>query len=179
MSAKYLDIKDIRNRREEKSIEKSDNTENKEEVNKEFKTEDKKDYKTLEDKYIRVCADLDNLEKRIIENSKKDHEKTVAEIFNSFLPLIDSINEMEYNRKSKDKVIEGIQMIKEQLKSILNDIGIEEINDAGMIFNPRYNEAVSVSNDEQYSSKQIVKVLRKGYKFKHKIIRPSLVEIKK
>ncbi|MNJ01621.1 heat shock protein GrpE [compost metagenome] len=68
-------------------------------------------------------------------------------------------------------------MIHTQLKEVLERFGLEEINSLGQEFNPHVHEAVMHIEDENYSEKQIVEVLRKGYKIGEKVIRHAMVKV--
>ena len=80
---------------------------------------------------------------------------------------------------SADSLKAGVAMIAEQLKSLLVDSGLEEIDAAGKAFDPNFHEAVSQQETADVPEGQVVQQLRKGYKLKERLIRPATVIVAK
>jgi molecular chaperone GrpE len=204
LEQQYLNISDIRNRRKQayndlKKISEIEHTNKPEETKKEDTKPSKKiddtyepnikepvpdklineDLESIKLKYVHVCADLQNLQKRIESDKLVQEEHYIGYVVKEFLPLIDSLTQISYPANLNPEIVKGIDLMKEQLKEILENLGVKEINDFGMEFNPKYNEAVSTSESKLVKTNHISKVLRIGYKVKHNVIRPSLVEVEK
>jgi molecular chaperone GrpE len=73
----------------------------------------------------------------------------------------------------------GILMISNQLKSVLADAGLEEINAAGKPFDPNLHEAVSEEQTHEVPEGHIVRQIRKGYRFRNRLIRAAGVVVAK
>ena len=56
-------------------------------------------------------------------------------------------------------------------------MGVEEIPDVGEKFDPNVHSAVSHIEDENYGENEVTMVMLKGYKYKDKVIRPSMVQV--
>jgi len=77
-------------------------------------------------------------------------------------------------------VAEGLQMIHRQLVDVLGQEGLTEIPALGEAFDPNVHEAVmAVSPGEGQRDNEVVMVMRKGYMFKDKVLRPSMVQVAK
>ena len=70
-------------------------------------------------------------------------------------------------------------MIQQQLKSVLTETGLEEINATGQVFDPNFHEAVSEQESADVAEGNVLQQLRKGYKFKDRLLRPATVIVAK
>ena len=74
----------------------------------------------------------------------------------------------------KEEVVSGIDMILKQLKKTLKEEGISEIEALGKEFDPYKHESIGHAKGEE---NKVVEEIKKGYMFKNKILRPSIVKI--
>jgi molecular chaperone GrpE len=73
----------------------------------------------------------------------------------------------------------GIAMIQQQLKTALAESGLEEIDATGKPFNPAWHEAISLMESAEVPEGHVVRQIRKGYKFRDRLIRPATVIVAK
>jgi molecular chaperone GrpE len=73
----------------------------------------------------------------------------------------------------------GIAMIQQQLKSILAETGLEEINAHGKPFDPMLHEAVSQMESNDVPEGHVLQQIRKGYKLRDRLLRPAAVIVAK
>ena len=71
----------------------------------------------------------------------------------------------------------GIAMIQQQLKSILAETGLEEIDARGKPFDPTLHEAVAQTETADAPEGQVVQQIRKGYKLRGRLLRPATVVV--
>lgn len=160
----------------EEAKEKSKEQENKEDIEK-LKAE-------LEDwkqSYLRKQADFQNFSKRKEKELDELRKFSSEKIITKFLGSLDNLEraiEASYETKDFEALVKGVEMITRALKDIMASEGVEEIKAEGK-YDPQYHHAVSVENDENFEEDEIVKVLQKGYIMKGKVIRPSMVTVKK
>jgi molecular chaperone GrpE len=133
----------------------------------------------IKDKYIRVCADYTNLKKRTLQEKKDVEEYTVASVLKSLLPIIDGLNSVSFENATIESLIEGFQMIKTQIDDVFRNLDVEEIDGLGEEYNSKIHEALNTIETEEVESGKITKVYLKGYKYKDKVIRQSMVEVAK
>lgn len=136
--------------------------------------------KEAEDKYLRAYADFENIKKRLEKEKYTAIDYASEKFAKDLLPVIDAL-EMAVKIEDKeqfDKVKEGIQLT---LNNLLDAFGKHDIkpveHDAG--FDPNMHEAVMQVSEEDKEDNAVVQVLQKGYKYKERILRPSLVSINK
>ena len=73
----------------------------------------------------------------------------------------------------------GISMIYQQLKALLAETGVEEVDAMGKPFDPNLHEAVSQKETTEAPEGQVIQQLRKGYKLRERLLRPATVIVAK
>jgi len=130
----------------------------------------------------RLKAEFENYKKRISREGKKVAELAIEDLIKQLLPVMDDLERaLNSARHSKDLSIltEGVEMVLNQLKSLLKKQGLEEIKAEGEEFNPYLHEAVMQVSFSKYPDNLVVEEMRKGYKLNDKILRPAMVKVNK
>jgi molecular chaperone GrpE len=70
-------------------------------------------------------------------------------------------------------------MIFTQMKSFLAEAGAEEIDAMDKMFDPNLHEAVSQQATDDVPEGQVVQQMRKGYRYRDRLIRPAMVVVAK
>ena len=160
---------------EESLIEEVDNTSYESSVEEEVKEETSvplSQYEKIKDDYLRLAAEFDNYKKRTEKEKENIGAASVAYFINSLFPLIDNF-EMAMSQEEVSKELETFNNL---LTSVLEGLQVEEIGTIGENFDPSIHEAVEHSGE---GDSQIVEtILRKGYLFQGKLIRPAMVKVK-
>lgn len=133
--------------------------------------------------YTRKLAEFQNFTKRK-ENEVAEMKKYASEgIITKLLDNIDNLERAEQasaETKNFDALVEGVNMILRNLRNLLIEEGVEELEAAeGVKFNPYEHQAMMTENVENLDNDVIVKVFQKGYKLKGKVIRPAMVTVNK
>lgn len=134
----------------------------------------------LADSYQRLAAEYDNFRKRTAREKDSIYINATSNLIEAFLPVIDSIeiaNKSADSNADKDALKKGIEMMYRQFREILDKLDIEIIESIGEEFNPDYHHAVEHIDDEKYGENEVVAELVKGYLYKDKVIRHSLVKV--
>lgn len=133
--------------------------------------------------YTRKLAEFQNFTKRK-ENEVAEMKKYASE--GIIIKLLDNIDNLERaeqasaETKNFDALVEGVNMILRNLRNLLTEEGVEELEAAeGVKFNPYEHQAMMTENVENLDNDVIVKVFQKGYKLKGKVIRPAMVTVNK
>jgi molecular chaperone GrpE len=71
----------------------------------------------------------------------------------------------------------GIELIYNRLYESLKKMGLEPIDTTGQKFDPNLHQAVDRVETEDEDDHQILEEYQKGYKFKGKLLRPSMVKV--
>ena len=147
---------------------------------KENEFEDK--IKKLEEALLRNQAELMNFKRRKEEETSRMLKYAEEDIILGFLPILDNI-ERAISMDDEDledevsKFLEGFKMIYAQIKNLLEKFEVKEIECLNEQFDPTYHQAVFTGKDENYDSGIVLEVLQKGYMYKDKVIRPSMVKV--
>jgi len=131
-------------------------------------------------KYLQ--ADFDNYRKKILKDMEDFVKHASEKLIYKLLDILDDLGKaIKIGTEVQDKkdLLNGITLVFEELKKILEKEGLKEIDSAGVKFNPNEHEAVKQIETNEYQDNIIIEELRKGYTFKGKVIRPSLVKVAK
>lgn len=134
------------------------------------------------DRLLRVTADFENFKKRAARERAEAAHAASAALLHKLLPILDNFEMAQAAAQTAqgDKLAAlqtGIAMIQQQLKSVLTEAGLEEIDAAGKPFDPAFHEAVSQEPTDQAPEGHVVQQMRKGYKFRERLLRPASVTV--
>lgn len=127
----------------------------------------------------RAQADFINYKKRAEQEKKETVEFANSELILNLLTVVDDLERAFVSlppRLSKSSWIEGIELIHNKLKGILEAHGLTEIKAKGKPFDPRWHEAVMHQEGEEDI---VIEEIQKGYKLKDRVLRPSKVIVGK
>lgn len=160
-----------------------ENVENKEETCEEKIAKLELEVQEWKNSYTRKLAEFQNFTKRK-ETEVSEMKKYASE--GIIVKLLDNIDNLERaenasaETKNFDALVEGVNMILRNLKYMLSEEGVEEIEAGeGVQFNPYEHQAMMTESKEELKDNDIVQVFQKGYKLKGKIIRPAMVTVNK
>ena len=137
--------------------------------------EDKEKAENYLASWQRCQADLANYRKRAEQEKAEIIEFANSALICNMLPVIDDFERAFASvpaEINESNWTEGIRLIYNKLRAILEAQGLTGIEARGEPFDPRLHEAVMQQEGEEGL---IVQETQKGYKFKDKVVRPSLV----
>lgn len=140
--------------------------------------------KEANDRLVRLMADFDNYRKRV-QREKEDWVRYASMNFiEKLLPVLDNLERALETAEAQGEevrgIFSGVAMTHRQLLDVLQNEGLSSVEDLGSSFDPALHEAV-MSEPAQGAEKdnEITGVLRKGYRFKDKLLRPAMVKVAK
>ena len=175
--------------KEEKETEKTDKNEKAEKSEKKgfFKNKNKEveelgqKLADMQDKFQRTLAEFDNFRKRTSKEKASMYDDGVRDTIEKLLPIFDNLERAIASVDGKvdenDPLLKGVRMTDKQLKEILAAMGVEEIKALGEKFDPNLHAAVAHVEDENFGENEVVLDMMKGYKYKEKVIRHSMVKV--
>ncbi|NLM69188.1 MAG: nucleotide exchange factor GrpE [Firmicutes bacterium] len=129
---------------------------------------------SLVNQLLRLKADFDNYKRRseaMVESIRASaNQNLMAEL----LPVIDNF-ERAINAAEDSPFSSGVKMIFNQLMDCLCKQGLQPIDAVGQPFDPNIHEAVSMQGEGQ--DLIVTAELQKGYLFKDKLLRASMVQV--
>jgi molecular chaperone GrpE len=136
------------------------------------------------ERLLRTTADFDNFKKRAAREKIEAAQYATFSLLAKVLPVLDNFEmALAAAQSAKDDKLaslqSGVLMIQQQLKSVLTETGLEEIDATGKLFDPNFHEAVSEQESAEVAEGHVLQQLRKGYKFKDRLLRPATVIVAK
>jgi molecular chaperone GrpE len=127
----------------------------------------------------RCQADFVNYKQRTEQEKKETIDFANSALVSNLLPIMDDLERAFASIPTElddSSWTEGIKLIYNKLKVTLEAQGLTEIEAKGEPFDPHLHEAVMQQEGEDGV---VIEETQKGYKFKEKVIRPSLVIVGK
>ena len=132
----------------------------------------------LNDRYQRLLAEYDNFKKRTVKEKEAIYTDSVRDTVAELLPVIDNLLRAVDAFKDKESdECKGVAMVLKQTEDIFAKIGVTEIEALGQQFNPEFHNAVMHVDDDSLEDNTVVEEFQKGYIYKDKVIRYSMVKV--
>lgn len=123
----------------------------------------------------RVQADFENYRRRTQREKEELYSLAAEQMVLKFLPVLDNL-ERALKATEGEGWREGVEMTLRQFRDLLYREGITSIEAEGEPFDPNLHDAVmQVEGDQE--EPLVVEVFQKGYRFRDKVIRPSMVKV--
>jgi molecular chaperone GrpE len=125
----------------------------------------------------RSQANLENYAKRAEQEKAETIEFANRMLILDLLPILDDFERALASlpvELDEQNWTEGIKLIYNKLKTVLETQGLAEIKAKGEYFDPYCHEAAGQLEGEEGI---IIEEIRKGYKFRDKLLRPSMVMV--
>ena len=131
----------------------------------------------LNDKYLRVAAELENTRRRAsldIESVSRNRAMSVAE---KILPVMDAIQAALVHNPDD----EGIKTMERAMANAFAQIGIVKIESVGEVLNPQFHNAIQIIDkpDEKTQTNTIIEEMQPGYMFGDTVLRTAMVVVSK
>ena len=129
---------------------------------------------------LRTAAEMDNLRKRTAREREDAIRYANQRLLEDLLPVIDNF-EMGMQAASQDPssmIYIGMDMVRRQLNDFLAAQGVEEIPTTGQ-FDPNLHDAVAQEECSEGEEGRILRVHRRGFRLRDRLIRPASVVVSK
>ncbi len=125
----------------------------------------------------RLKAEFDNYRKRMLRDQTTHLERATAGLVEQLLPVLDSF-ELALGSGGTDveRLRKGVGLGYGELLGALEKAGLERIEALGKPFDPEEHEAVMHVEDDG-GDPGVRDVVRSGYRFKGRVIRPAMVKV--
>jgi len=135
----------------------------------------------LKDKYLRMLAETDNFKKRNAEELKKEKQYASQPVADKLIDAVE-IFEQALSVPTDDpqfkNFLYGFRMIKDMIYNVLTEEGVKLIPlKPGDPFDPNVAHAIDTSHDPDLPENVVLKVVKNGYKYKDRLLRPAMVLI--
>jgi molecular chaperone GrpE len=134
------------------------------------------------DGWQRERAEFANYRKRVDRDREMERQNSKIDIIKKYLAVHDDFERALKTippESAQAAWLEGLKLIDQKLKNLLEGEGIAPIPVENMAFDPVLHEAISHEENPDFESGQIIEVVQKGYTIGERVIRPALVRVAK
>ena len=129
-------------------------------------------------KYLQ--ADFENYRKRMEKEIRETAQMSNEKLIINLLSVIDELElALRSGRETENKqaLLEGVDMTLKKMYATLEQEGLAKIEAVGKSFDPKLHEVVMRAPTKEHEESVVVEEVRKGFIFRDKVIRPSMVKI--
>ncbi|MCH2451038.1 MAG: nucleotide exchange factor GrpE [Gracilimonas sp.] len=135
---------------------------------------------SAKDSLLRKAAELENVRKRVQRERVQLFEEAKAGALEDFMPIADDLlRTLKAAEESEieDSFLEGVSLVAEKFKSVLEKHGVERIDETGVPFDVNLHDAMmkQPAPDDETGSDVVLQVLESGYKIGNRTIRHAKV----
>jgi molecular chaperone GrpE len=141
--------------------------------------------------YERLQAEKAELYERLLrrqaefENYRKRTERERAEYLSfagmdavrELLPIVDDFERGLKVESIDSEYAKGMELIYQRLMDTLAKLGVEPVQAVGQPFDPNFHHAIDRQESGDVEPDTVVEEFQKGYRYKGKLLRPSIVKV--
>lgn len=134
----------------------------------------------LEEQLLREQAEMINFKRRMTDEKIKDRQFANQRILKDLLPLVDHIEMMLKNEKENEafKHFEKtFNTLHENFLNVLSQHDCKPVEAVSKPFDPMLHEAVMKEPSEEHEPQTVLEEFQKGYTYKERLLRPSMVKV--
>ncbi len=138
--------------------------------------------KDLEDKFLRLAAEMDNFKKRMQREREASLKYAEENLLRELLPSLDNLEraiEQGRNSEAGSALLAGVEMTGKGLLATLEKFGLQHIGAVGQPFDPNFHEALAMEATDTMAENHILQEYMKGYMFKDRLLRAAKVVVSK
>jgi molecular chaperone GrpE len=134
------------------------------------------------DRLLRNQAEFENARRRAERERSEFIQYAGMEMVRDILPVVDDFERALQSGAALSEgpakdYIKGIELIYQRLLDRLTKLGLEPIDTAGQPFDPNLHQAVERVETDEASDQTILGEFQRGYRFKGRLLRPSMVRV--
>jgi molecular chaperone GrpE len=133
----------------------------------------------LFDRLLRKQAELENFRKRLQREKEEFVQHATADLLRALLPVLDSFERALRHRDETvpEPYVQGVKLIYQELLEVMSRAGVTPLETTGKSFDPHLHQAVETVEAPGHRDQEIVEELQRGYKLRHRLLRPAVVKV--
>ncbi|WP_373836045.1 nucleotide exchange factor GrpE [Jeotgalibaca arthritidis] len=135
----------------------------------------------LQDRYLRVQAELANIQKRNAKERQDAAKFRSQSLATELLAVVDNLEralEIEVEGDQALNFKKGVEMVYNSMLEALKSEGVEIIDPMNEPFDPNFHMSIQVQEREEgQEADSVVAVVQKGYRLKERVLRPAMVVV--
>jgi molecular chaperone GrpE len=125
------------------------------------------------DSLRRLQADFENYKKRVTRQQGEIVERASEDLVTKLLPILDTIDLARQHGEG-----DAIDPVANVLFETLAKEGLERIDPVGAPFDPQEHDAVAHEDGDSPNGPEVVGLMRAGYRWRGRLLRPAMVTVK-
>lgn len=134
---------------------------------------------SLLERLARAQAEFENARRRAGKEQQEFRDYAAVDTIKPLLPVLDSFERALQVKKDSGDFRSGVELIHKQLQDVLAKLGVRPIPAKGEAFDPHYHEAIEIVETNEAPDHVVLEELQRGYRFKDRLLRPSMVKVAK
>lgn len=131
----------------------------------------------LYDRVLRARAEFENARRRA-ERDRVDYLQFASmDLVKDILPVLDDFERALKVETTDSEYAKGVGLIYQRMYETLKKLGLEPIAAKGKPFNPNLHQAVERVHTEDAEDMTVLDEFQRGYNFRGKLLRPSMVKV--
>lgn len=145
--------------------------------------EKEEEIKQLQDRILRMAAEMDNTRKRL-EREKSDAISFAnVSLIKDMLAVVDNLERAlqhaEGETESSSALFDGVKMTLKSFLDVLARYGCAPFDAVGKSFDPNYHEAVAQQESAEHEELTVLSEFQRGYTLNDRLLRPAMVLVSK
>jgi molecular chaperone GrpE len=127
---------------------------------------------------LRLQAELENVRKRTAREISDQRRYACLPLMRDLLPVLDNVHraiDAADKNPEASGLRDGVELVKEQLKTVLAQHHCVEIEALHRPFDPHQHEAIQQQPSADYPPGTVLNVVQVGYQLHDRVVRPSQV----
>ena len=131
----------------------------------------------LVDRLARLQAEFENARKRADRERTEFRDYAAGVVVEQFLPVLDNFQLALKSTASEHQLRSGVELIVKQMEEILRQMQVTPVPAIGEPFDPHVHEAIGAIDRDDLPDQHVAEEVRRGYKFRERLLRPALVRV--
>jgi molecular chaperone GrpE (heat shock protein) len=132
---------------------------------------------------LRALRDLEAAKARVERDAQRSAQEMRETLIKELLPVLDNIDRTIYAAAESGEtrqMIEGVQLVRNQLAGVLARFGVERVEARHQPFDPSLHEAIGTVPVTHASAHNVViEQIEPGYRYGTRLVRPAKVIVGK
>lgn len=126
----------------------------------------------MRDLVQRLQADFENFKRRVETQRQEQRAQAAADLVRELLPVLDACD------AAVAQGHEDVAAVQAQLVQVLTKRGLSRVESEGEAFDPNVHEAVMHEESDEEDEPVVSEVLRAGYLWNERVVRPAMVKVR-
>lgn len=135
----------------------------------------------LRDRLLRLQADFDNYRKRMARERQETILRANEDLLEALLTPVDHMDRalevMAGSVKDDDPCLQGVRMVRTELRNVLDRFGLKAVETQGRPFDPALHEALGLVPSSGVAEGHVAAEVRAGYLLNGRLLRAAQVMV--